>query len=60
MLETIKNRRDDLKEELVRAQARLNELERAAASLRETMLRISGAIQTLEELIAADEKRAAD
>ena len=40
MLETIKNRRDDLKEELVRAQARLNELERAAASLRETMLRI--------------------
>ncbi len=60
MLETIKNRRDDLKEELVRAQARLNELERAAASLRETMLRISGAIQTLEELIAEDEKSPAD
>lgn len=60
MLETIKNRRDDLKEELVRAQARLNELERSAEAVRETMLRISGAIQTLEELIAEDEKSPAD
>ena len=60
MLETIKNRRDALKEELVRGQARLTELERSAEALRETMLRISGAIQALEELIAEDEKRTAD
>ncbi|MBP2313503.1 hypothetical protein [Azospirillum soli] len=56
MLETMKNRRDELKEELVRGQARLTELERSAEALRETMQRIAGAIQVLDEIIAEQEK----
>ena len=60
MLERMKNRRDELKEELVRGQERLNELERSAEMLRGTMLRITGAIQALEEMIADEEKSPAD
>jgi hypothetical protein len=48
-------RRDQLKEELAKGQARLAEQEENTQKLRETMLRISGAVQVLEELISAQE-----
>jgi hypothetical protein len=38
-------------------QARLIQLEQQASALRETLLRISGAIQILEELLAQQEPR---
>jgi predicted nuclease with TOPRIM domain len=49
--EQILNRLAALKKEFEVGQARLRELEAEQAYLRETMLRISGAIQVLEELI---------
>jgi len=48
--EQILNRLASLKKEFDAGQARLRELETEQAYVRETMLRISGAIQVLEEL----------
>lgn len=45
-------RLDELKQEFVRGQARLREMEAQQAALRDTLLRISGAIQVLEEVQA--------
>lgn len=58
MQEQLQERLETLKKEFATGQARLQELERQEAQLRETMLRISGAIQVLEELISQqnDEK----
>jgi predicted nuclease with TOPRIM domain len=47
--EQILNRLASLKKEFEAGQARLRELETEQAYVRETMLRISGAIQVLEE-----------
>ena len=55
MQDQITARLDELKQEYSRGQTRLQELEIQMAALRETMLRISGAIQVLEELSSADE-----
>ncbi len=53
MQEQIQARLADLKKQFEAGQAQMQELERQQAYLRETMLRISGAIQVLEELLAA-------
>jgi predicted nuclease with TOPRIM domain len=53
--EQLQARVEELKREFETGQARLRELEAQAAQLRETMLRISGAIQVLEEALAATE-----
>lgn len=55
MREQIQQRLDELKKEFDNGQARLQELEAQASRLRETLLRISGAIQVLEETLAAVE-----
>ena len=51
MQDQIIARLDELKQEYSRGQTRLQELDIQQAALRETMLRISGAIQVLEEML---------
>ena len=51
MRDQAQQRLTELKAEFETGQTRLRDLERQEAALRETMLRISGAIQVLEELI---------
>jgi prefoldin subunit 5 len=48
-------RLDQLKAEFSRGQDRLTQLDGEVAQLRQTLLRISGAIQVLEEALAAEE-----
>ncbi len=55
MQEQLQVRLEVLKNEFETGQARLRELERQQSILRETLLRISGAIQVLEELLADSE-----
>lgn len=52
MQEQLQERLELLKKEFASGQARLQELEMQQGHLRETLLRISGAIQVLEELLA--------
>jgi hypothetical protein len=52
MREQLQARLEELKNELETGRVRLRELERQESILRETLLRISGAIQVLEELLA--------
>ena len=52
MRDRLQARLGELKKEFATGQARLQELERQQMHLREMMLRISGAIQVLEELLA--------
>lgn len=52
MRDRLQTRLGELKKEFTTGQARLQELEKQQMYLRETMLRISGAIQVLEELLA--------
>lgn len=49
MREKLIERRDSLKAEFDKGNARLKELDNEAEKLRETLLRISGAIQVLTE-----------
>jgi hypothetical protein len=51
----IKVRLEELKREFESGQVRLRELDNQQALLRETLLRISGAIQILNELLALDQ-----
>ena len=51
MKEELQARLNDLKKEFDIGQKRLRELEAEQSNVRETMLRISGAIQVLQELI---------
>jgi len=55
MREQITHRIAELKKDFEAGQARLANLDREATQLRETMLRIAGAIQVLEETLATDE-----
>jgi predicted nuclease with TOPRIM domain len=59
MQEQLQERLDALKKEFAIGQARLQELEMQQAQLRETLLRISGAIQVLEELLSQGAQGAA-
>jgi predicted nuclease with TOPRIM domain len=52
MLEELQSRLEVLKKEFAMGQARLQGVEFQQGKLRETLLRISGAIQVLEELLA--------
>ena len=52
MHQQIQSRIEALRKEMEVGQARMQELERQVGQLRDTMLRISGAIQVLEELQA--------
>jgi hypothetical protein len=51
MAERLQSRLDELRNELAKGQAELDKVERQRIYLRETMLRISGGIQILEELL---------
>jgi prefoldin subunit 5 len=55
MREQIEQRVKELKSEFETGQQRLADLENQAAQLRQTLLRISGAIQVLEEMLAGAE-----
>ncbi len=55
MRERIEARLAELRAEFEVGQARLREVEIEETRLRETLLRISGAIQVLQEVLSADE-----
>jgi hypothetical protein len=54
MREQMESRLTELNRDFQLGQGRLAELERETAALRETLLRIGGAIRVLEELLGAD------
>jgi hypothetical protein len=58
MRERLEERLKALRAEFESGQHMLEDLEARQAKLRETMLRISGAIQVLEELLAAESTKA--
>jgi predicted nuclease with TOPRIM domain len=55
MKEQLQTRLDELKREFELGQNKLHEIESEEASLRQTLLRISGAIQVLEETLASEQ-----
>jgi hypothetical protein len=54
MREQIQTRLEVLRKEFETGQAELDKAQKQAAYLRETVLRISGAVQVLEELLAEE------
>ena len=60
MREQLQLRIEELKKEFEVGQARLQETERQQVILRETLLRISGAIQVLEELLRESDDKTQD
>jgi predicted nuclease with TOPRIM domain len=57
MREQLHNRLEELKSEFETGQVKLRELEMQQLHLRERLLRISGAIQVLEEVLAESKPR---
>ena len=55
MKEQLQNRLTELRAEFETGQQRLADVENQAAQLRQTLLRISGAIQVLEEMLSGSE-----
>jgi hypothetical protein len=55
MRNKLEERLRELRNELESGRALLDEMETKKANLQSTLLRISGAIQVLEEMLAADE-----
>ena len=60
MREQIQARLEELKKELEPGQAKLQKVEMQRTYLRETVLRIDGAVQVLEELLAGGPHAKAD
>jgi len=56
MKEKIEQRLNELKKEFEQGQTMLNDLDQKRENLRETLLRISGAIQILEEQVSSENK----
>ena len=56
MREKLENRLQELREEYAAGQKVMAELQNKQADLHQTLLRISGAIQVLEELLAEEHK----
>jgi hypothetical protein len=56
MIEELRTRLKFLKQEFVSGEEQLGDLVRRETALRETLLRISGAIQVLQELIEAQDR----
>jgi hypothetical protein len=56
----MQSRLAELRQEYQRGQGQLHELTRQAAVLQETLLRISGAIQVLEEMLAQGQETGND
>ena len=52
--DTLTSRLAELREEYSRGEEQLSDLERRRGQVRDTLLRISGAIQVLEELLETD------
>jgi len=52
--EQVEKRREELAEELRQGQGMLAEVEARRAELQQTLLRISGALQVLDELLAPE------
>jgi prefoldin subunit 5 len=59
-MEQTRERLDDLRAEMETGQRQLELLDARRAELRDTLLRIAGAIQVLEELLAAENGRVDD
>jgi predicted nuclease with TOPRIM domain len=59
MQEKLRQRVVSLKEDFDRGKNRLDMLEMEANQLRQTLMRISGAVQVLEEELAAEDSEAA-
>ena len=57
MKERLQQRLEELKAEFAKGQKRLNELENETSQIRNTLIRISGAIQVLEEELGEDGHR---
>jgi predicted nuclease with TOPRIM domain len=55
MHERIQTRLEELRKEFETGQAELDKLKKQRTYLRETLLRISGALQVLEELLAKEQ-----
>ena len=56
MRKQLEERLQSLKSEFTVGQQRLQDLEAQATNLRDTLLRISGAIQVLEEMLAMESR----
>lgn len=54
MQSQLENRLQDLRQEFEKGQKRLADLNAEATELKETLLRISGAIQVIEEFLASE------
>jgi predicted nuclease with TOPRIM domain len=57
MKDQLQRRLEELKKEYETGQARLRELESEAAYVRETLLRISGAIQVIQEMLEPEQSQ---
>ena len=60
MREQSKLRLEELKKEFETGQSQLQELDRQQTRLRETLLRIGGAIQILDEILAGENSQPQD